>query len=113
METSESILEVISGVTEFNDLHDELKDPELDLALAAVVSLVMSPSMSSAKAAESVVKLQALSARFKMQATTYKVLNPGRSGTDQYKRKNVYFAISDSLDKLVDALKYMARYGMN
>jgi hypothetical protein len=38
-------------------------------------------------------------------------MDTGRVGTPQYTKKNIYFSISDSLDKLVDAIKYQARYG--
>lgn len=108
---SKSVLELIDEITEFNDLHKEMSDETLDEALALIVKLVMKPDVPSVKAAALIVQLQAMSAKFKMQATHYKVINVGRSGTDQYKRKNVYFAMSDSLDKLVDAIKYQARYG--
>lgn len=109
---NESILDIISEVTELNDMHEFMQDEELDRALASIVKLTMTSNLSPAKAATLIVKMQAASARFKMQATTYKVINTGRSGTDQYTKKNVYYAASDVLDKLVDALKYMARYGV-
>ena len=109
---SDSILELIDEITEFNDMHEELNDKTLDEALALVVKLIMKPDVPSVKAAALIVQLQAMSAKFKMQATHYKVMNTGRAGTPQYIKKNIYFSISDSLDKLVDAIKYQARYGV-
>jgi hypothetical protein len=108
---SESILSLIDEITEFNDMHEQLSDETLDQALALVVKLVMKPDVPAVKAAALIVQLQAMATKFKMQATYYKVMDVGRSGTEQYKKKNIYFSISDSLDKLVDAIKYQARYG--
>jgi hypothetical protein len=107
----ESVIELVDSITEFNDMSDALNDQTLDEALALVVKLLAKPDVPSVKAASLIVQLQAMSTKFKMQATYYKVMDVGRSGTEQYKRKNIYFAISDSLDKLVDAIKYLARYG--
>jgi hypothetical protein len=108
----ESVIELIDAITEFNDMSSDLKDEALDEALALCIKLIINPNIPQVKAAPLIVQLQAMSVKFKMQATYYKVIDTGRSGSEQYKKKNVYFAISDSLDKLVDALKYIARYGV-
>ncbi len=43
-------MELISSITEFNDLHEYMGDDQLDKALAIVVKLLMNPDVPSAKA---------------------------------------------------------------
>jgi len=61
MAEDKNTLELISSITEFNDLHEYMKDDQLDKALAIV-------------------------------------------------KKNIYYSAKESIDKLVDALKYVVRY---
>lgn len=109
MSDRDNILELVSNVTEFNDLHDFMNDESLDEALAIIVKLSMDPDVPPAKALILIVKLQSFSAKFQMLANYYTTISPGRSGTDSNKKKNVYYSISDTLDKLVSALKYTVR----
>lgn len=102
-------LELISQVTELNDIHELMSDEDLDEALANVVKIIMRPDIPPAKAMILIVQLQAMSAKFQMLASYYTSVNPGRSGTVNNKKKNVYYSISDALDKLVSALKYTVR----
>jgi len=73
-------LHLISDITEFNDLHDFMQDEHLDKALAIVVKLLMNPDVPSAKAPHLIMELQA------------------------------NYSVKESIDKLVDALKYVVRY---
>lgn len=109
MSDRHSILELVSSVTEFNDMHEFMDDESLDEALAIIVKLSMQPDVPPAKALILIVQLQAFSAKFQMLANHYTTLSPGRSGTDNNKKKNVYYSASDTLDKLVSALKYTVR----
>jgi hypothetical protein len=104
-----TILELVSQITEFNDIHDLVQDDNLDEALAIVVKLIMRPDVPPAKAMLMIVQLQALSAKFQILAMNYTSINPGKTGTLNNKKKNVYYTMSDAIDKLVSALKYTVR----
>jgi len=54
----ENTLELISAITEFNDLHEYMKDDQLDKALAVVVKLLMNPDVPSAKAPYLIIELK-------------------------------------------------------
>lgn len=109
---SDNVLEMISRVTELNDLHEFMNDSELDTALFLMLKLVMNPNVPSAKAPALIVQLQALATKFAILATTYATIHKDKAGTVNNTKKNVYFTMSNSISSLVDALKYSAKYGM-
>jgi hypothetical protein len=86
-----------------------MNDPDLDTALELMIKLIAKPDVPAAKAPELIVKLQSLSAKFSMLARYYTTFE---KGGDAAKRKNVYYTASDSIDKLVDAVKYSAKFGV-
>lgn len=98
-----TILELISEVTEFNDISEYMNDPELDEALALIIKLTMKPDIPPATAATIIVKLQALSAKFAVLARYYTTFE---KGADASKKKNVYYTTSDVIDKIAAAVKY-------
>jgi hypothetical protein len=105
-----STLELVSEITEFNDISEQLQDQRLDEALALVVKLVAKPDIPVAKVPTLLVTLQALSAEMAIKANYYTNFEKGSSGTLPNKKKNVYYTMSSSLDRLVDALKYMMKF---
>jgi hypothetical protein len=105
-------LELISIVTEFNDLHEFMQDEQLDKMLELVVKLIMKPEVPSAKAPALIVELQALSTKFAILAAYYATIASGPSRSDAAHKKNLYFSIKNAIDKLVDALKYAAKSGV-
>jgi hypothetical protein len=108
----ESTLEFINQITEFNDLHEFMADPELDEALALIVKIMMKPDIPSVQAVALIGKLQAMSAKFAILATYYTTIAKGPSGSTNNTKKNVYYTMKESIDKIVDALKYLARYNL-
>lgn len=110
---AENTLELIDRITEFNDLHEFLKDEELDEALAIVVKLLLQPNVPSSKAPAVIVQLQALSFKFKAAAIVYQTIKKGPTGSVENNKKNIYYSLNEALDKLVDALKYSAKFGMD
>ena len=104
-------LELVSEITEFNDLHEFLQDEHLDQALHMVIKLLMKPDVPPAAAAKLIVQLQAFSAKFQVLSVTYATILQARAGTVNNKKKNIYYSVSDALDKLVAALKYSAKSG--
>ena len=108
-EATESIIKQISNITEFNDISEFMNDSDLDTALELIIKLIMKPDVPSTKAPALIVQLQAISAKFAIQARYYTTFE--KSG-DSSKRKNTYYTVSDALDKLVDSIKYTARFGV-
>jgi hypothetical protein len=105
---NDNILESISEVSEFNELAKFMQDPDLDEALSLVIKLIVKPDVPAAKAPELIVRLQAMSAKFAMQKRYYMTFE---KGTEASVKKNTYASAADAIDKVVDSLKYIARYG--
>ena len=110
MTEDKNTLELISNITEFNDLHEFMKDEHLDKALSIVVKLLMNPDVPSAKAPMLIMELQAMSTKFAMMSSIYSTIAKDKAGTPNNNKKNVYYSAKESIDKLVDALKYVVRY---
>ena len=103
---------LIDKITELNDLHEFLQSEHLDKVLELVLKLLVKPSVPQSKVPELIVQLQAYSAVFAIQSIVYATLNKGPAGSDSNYKKNIYYTLRDAVDKLVDALKYSARYGV-
>jgi hypothetical protein len=103
--TDTNTLELISKITEFNDIHEYMKDDQLD-----VVKLLMNPDVPAAKAPQLIIELQAMSTKFSMMAAVYSTIAKDKAGTVNNNKKNIYYSAKESIDKLVDALKYVVRY---
>jgi hypothetical protein len=80
-----------------------MKDPDIDAALDAIVKIIVKPEIPPTAASVMIIKLQALSAKFSILARYYTTMEKGEIAS---KKKNVYYTVSDSIDKLVAALKY-------
>ena len=106
-----NILELISQVTEFNDISEYMNDEELDKTLATVVKLIMKPDVPPQHAVKLIVELQALSAKFAMLKIYYTTIAKDKAGSINSNKKNVYRTAQEMLDRLVDVIKYSARYG--
>jgi hypothetical protein len=108
--SEKNTLELISDITEFNDLHEYMKDEQLDKAMAIVVKILMNPDVPAAKAPGLIIELQAMSTKFGMLAAYYTTIAKDKAGTVNNNKKNIYYSVKESIDKLVDALKYVVRY---
>ena len=107
-ELSENPLELVSTITQLNDIHEFMTDEQIDRAMHLVIKLMMEKgSVPSHQAPKLIVELQALATKFAMLATYYATI--GKGGTDENHKKNVYFTMKDAIGKLVDALKYAAK----
>ena len=103
-------LEFISTVTEFNDLHEFMHDDQLDRAMMAIINIIAKPDIPAAKAHILIVELQAISAKFGILASYYSTIAKDKAGSINNNKKNIYYSVKESIDKLVDALKYVVRY---
>ena len=104
----QTILENISKITEFNDISEYMQDKDLDTALDLIIKLISKPDVPATSAPTLIVKLQAISAKFSVLARYYTTFEKGGENS---KKKNTYYTVSEAIDKLVDSLKYSARYG--
>lgn len=104
-------LELISQITEFNDLHEFMNDDDLDRAMDIVIKLIAKPDVPVSYATRLIVELQAMSAKFAMMAAYYATIAKDRAGTVNNNKKNIYYSTKEAIDKLVDSLKYAAKFG--
>jgi hypothetical protein len=109
--SDENPLELISQITEFNDLHEFMNDEQMDRALHLVIKLIMKPDIPVSHATRLIVELQAMSAKFAVLAAYYATIAKDRAGTANNHKKNIYYSTKEAIDKLVDSLKYTAKFG--
>lgn len=100
----EPTVELLNKVTSFNDMSEYMNDEEFTKTLTTVAKLIVNPDVPPAKATLLITQLQAYSAKFAMLAAWYSHVKK-----DDRSRKNMYYAIREATDKLVDALKYNVR----
>lgn len=100
---TETPIELISKITEFNDISEGMQDEDLDQVLALVVKLI-SQDMPSSIIPPIIVKLQAIGFKMSMMKSYYTNWEK-RQGA----KKNTYYTAAAEIDKLVAALKYLAR----
>jgi hypothetical protein len=103
----DAVIDLVSQVTEMNDLSAFMQDEDLDMAMAYVIKMITKPEPESmATAPKVVVKLQALSAKFAIMARYYTTFEKGPEAS---KKKNVYYTMAEEIDKLAAAVKYLSR----
>ena len=100
MAEDRNTLQLISDITEFNDLHEYMQDEHLDKALSIVVKLLMNPDVPSAKAPMLIMELQAMSTKFAVMSSVYSTIAKDKAGTVNNNKKNVYYSVKESIDKL-------------
>jgi hypothetical protein len=94
----------LEHVKELNHLSQQINDEDLDTALNILLKLIGKPDMPPQVIGPTIVQLQAIAAKLRIMAAVE---------THIYKqdrvRKNLLYTTSDSIDSLVQALKYLLR----
>ena len=90
MSNDKNTLEIISTVTEFNDLHEFMNDEQLDRAMTVIINILMKPDIPAAAAHKLIVELQAISAKFGILASYYSTIAKDKAGTMNNNKKNIY-----------------------
>jgi hypothetical protein len=108
-EEDRSISEIISDVTEFMEIETHFGDQDVDEALGTIIKLISKPNVPPAVAAPLIVKLQALSSKFALQAKVHMIYGIEESKEDKSKTKNTLMTLSSEMEKLSNALKYLVR----
>ena len=104
----ESPVELISQVTELNDISEYMQDEQLDRALHLIVKILFEKgAVPAIKAPAIITELQALAAVFAFKATFYATI--GEGGSEETKKKNIYFTAKEAIGKLCDAMKYLSK----
>jgi hypothetical protein len=104
MVESKSTADLLNEISQFNEISEFMKDPELTEALGVIAKLIVNPDIPPAKAMITITKLQSYSAKFAMLAAWYSHVKK-----DERAKKNIYYSAKEAIDKLVDALKYAVR----
>ncbi len=102
METNTA--ELLNEINQFNEISEFMQDKELTEALIVIAKLISNPDIPAAKATLLITRLQSYSAKFAMLASWYSHVKK-----DERAKKNIYYSARESIDKLVDALKYSVR----
>ena len=103
---SEDVIQLVNEVSEFTQIAEYMDDEQLTEVLGTIVKLIAQPDIPATAAIPLIVRLEAWAARFNMQASYW--TNVDKSDRA---RKNLYYSITDSTRRLVDALKYTTRNG--
>jgi hypothetical protein len=107
---TEDTVKAINSIVEFNEVHQFMDDESVDRALELVVKLIDDPGgVPPERISIIIVELQALSTKFAVLATYYSGI--GKDGTNEVKKKNLYFTLRAAIDELVAALKYHQKAG--
>src|SRR3954449_2216702 len=109
--SDDNTLELISQITELNDLHEFLDDEHIDRAMHIVLKLITKGEPPAGTVSRLIVEVQALSTKFAWLAAYYATVGRDKAGTTNNHKKNIYYSTKEALDKLVDALKYMQKAG--
>lgn len=100
----ETTVELLNKITSFNEMSEYMQDEEFTKTLTIIAKLIVNPDIPAAKATLLITQLQSQSAKFAMLAAWYAHVKK-----DDRSKKNMYYAIKEATDKLVDALKYNVR----
>lgn len=100
---------MISDITEFNEIHLYFKDDDVDEAMYWIIKLIAKPQVPLQAAAPLIVKLQALSTKFALQAKVYMLYETDESKEARTRKKNTLMTLSAELEKLSNALKYLVK----
>ena len=106
----ENPLETISHLREWKEELFRLtgvEDEILDECLELCIKIVAKPNIPQQKVAVTMVKLSALNMKFRANFALYMGFMKGTDNATHI--KNLYKAIYDGIDRLVDTMKYLVK----
>lgn len=106
------LVSYVSRIDEIFQVNKFLDDESVEDALNDLVKLTVKPEIPDAVVRKLIVKLSALSGTFAMRATYYSTLSKGKTGSDEFNKKQIYYTLAKVFEDLVGALKYMAKSGL-
>lgn len=108
-EAIERMLEYLSECQDLVDLHDFMQDDDLAEAMDLCMKVIAKPDITPSAARNALAKMQGFSMKFRMQSMTYTFVNPGKGGTENNNKKNVYYTASQQCHEMAQTLKYLAK----
>lgn len=102
-------LEYLSEFQDLMDLYEFMDDEDLAEAMGLAIKCIAKPDLPPAVARNAMMKFQGLAFKFKMTAQAYMTVKQGKPGSDEVKKKNVYFSAADLCQEMTNTLKYMVR----
>jgi len=109
MTDEKTSLEWLSDAHDLVELHKFMEDDAFGEALDIALKCIAKPDLPPAFAKQNLIKLEALAFKFKMMGQVYMTIKQGRAGTDENKKKNVYFSASEQCHELAAAMKYIIK----
>jgi hypothetical protein len=100
----DSTVDILNSINQFNEISEFMQDEELTKALVSVAKLIANPDIPPAKATLLIVQLQSYATKFAMLASWYSHVKK-----DERAKKNIYYSAKETMERLVDALKYTVR----
>lgn len=107
MMKDEDLFEGIQLSYELNKINETLEDPEVTRALMLLARLMVKPNVSVGAAIPLIVQLQVYSSEFHLRFKYY--MSKGKGEEDAVVKKNYYASLSEAIEKVVSALKYIPK----
>lgn len=98
---------IIEQVRAIKRITDKMDDASVDKALAIIIELIKKPEVPSSDVKVAITRLEALAAYFGAEASWYK--GWGKGGLEERYRKDMYYTLRESFQRLADAVKYQAK----
>lgn len=102
-------LEHLSEMQDLVDLAEFMGDDDLADAMDLAIKCIANPNISVSTARKTLLQMEAYSFQFKARGLKYMAIDQVRSGSDGYRKKSVYFSMSEKCHDLAQTLKYLAR----
>lgn len=96
--------EVLNETYELLEVANYLDDPQVTEALMLIVKLMNQPDVPPQKAGPLIVRVEAMSAKFKTMAVYHTHINKA-----DRQKKNVLYSLAQSMAQLSSALKYLLK----
>lgn len=106
-ESKKDMAVLITTVDEFNNVSRFLHDDDVDQALAIVINLLGNPDIPAKQAVGAIIFLSALTVKCRIIAKNYMIIDKNKP--DAAQKKNFYFTLADSMQELVNSLKYVIK----
>lgn len=105
--TGENLVELLEEVYEINRVSEFMKDDDVNQALAQCVKIISKPDIPPQVASILIVKMSAMVMSFRVKAKNYMLLEKDAPNASQ--KKNLYMTLADSMQELINSLKYTAK----
>lgn len=102
-------LEYLSEVQDMIDLHEYLGEDSVAEAIDLALKCIAKPNVPPAEARKALILFQAFALKFEMQGYVYMQIRPGKTGSIENAKKNVYFKLSKQCHEMAQTLKYLSK----